>query len=229
MVSASVSSRRVQRSANDLREADIHLLLSAPDGLADLLSKFDSAEAAGIIESLAGHLDVATQIDTIGFIDQLTVHCADDEGTERTSIRSLSRAVAALVARCMQFVDEEDAEIIIEFVSSAPLIYGFDLLCNVGPAHGLVRGSTAKKLGRAKRHIAYGKAIEHAIEVWRQRAKRVIESGYVMEEGDLFVFLDGLARLGAGATDADALAALGEFCSEVPGGFAHFLERARKC
>lgn len=211
---------------NILRSADAHWMLRNPDGFADAFEELDCTAAAQIVEQLAAHLNTATQVNGVGVIDQLTFVCTDNRPGQ-SSMRSLSRAVAEFVANCMQFVDDDDTEIIIEFVMSVPLIYGFDLLCNVGPAHGLVRGSPANKLGRAKRQVADGKAIEHAIEVWRQRAKRVIESGYVMEEGDLFVFLDGLARLEVGATDMDALAALGEFCSKVPGGFAHFLERAR--
>lgn len=78
-----------------------------------------------------------------------------------------------------------------------------------------------------ERYVADVNAIEHAIEIWRERARRVIASGFVMEEGDLFLLLDGLARLGVGATDAAAMAALHEFCRDVPSGFVYFLGQAR--
>jgi hypothetical protein len=48
-----------------------------------------------------------------------------------------------------------------------------------------------------------------------------------MEEGDLFVVLDGLAHLGIGSRDADAIDAFRDFCVNVPGGLEHFLEQAR--
>lgn len=209
-----------------LRAADAHRMFLNPDEFAEVFDGLDCTAVAQLVEQLTAHLSTATHVDGVAVIDELAFVCADDRpgGSAR---RSLSDAVAEFGANCMRFVDEDDAEIIIEFALSAPLIYGFDLLCKVGLAHGLVRGSNADKLGRTKRQVTDDKAIEHAIEVWRQRVTRVIESGYVMEEGDLFVFLDGLARLGVGATDADAFAALSEFCTRAPAGFAYFLQQAR--
>ncbi|CAJ7238107.1 Uncharacterised protein [Burkholderia pseudomallei] len=208
-----------------LRAADAHSMLRNPDEFADAFRDVDCATATRLVEQLTPYLRTTTRVDGIGVIDQLTFVCTDDRPGQ-SSMRSLSRAVAEFVANCMQFVADDDAEIIIEFVMWVPLIYGFDLLCKVGTAYGLVRGPPDSELASAERYIADINAIEHAIEIWRERARRAIASGYVMEEGDLFLFLDGLAHLGVGATDADALAALGEFCSEVPGGFAYLLKRA---
>lgn len=211
----------------NLCAADAQWLLQNPEEFADAFREVDCTAATQMVEQLTAHLSTATQVDGVGVIDQLTFVCAADRPGQ-LAIRNLSRAVAALVANCMQFVDDQDTEILIEFVIWVPLIYGLDLLCKVGIAYGLVRGTSGSELANAERYVADINAIEHAIEIWRERARRAIASGYVMEEGDLFLFLDGLAHLGVGATYADALAALGEFCSEVPGGFAHFLERARK-
>lgn len=211
-----------------LRAADAHRMLADPDGLAQLFCDMDCATAAQMVDELVVHLHTAKQADAVGIVDELSFVCTGDRPAQ-SSIRSLSRAVAEFVANCMRFVADEDTEfVIIEFVSSVPLVYGYDLLCKVGTAYGLVRGAPDSELARAERFVADINAIEHAIEIWRERARRAIASGYVMEEGDLFLFLDGLAHLGVGATDADALAALGEFCSEVPGGFAYFLQRARE-
>ncbi|CAJ3337395.1 hypothetical protein [Burkholderia pseudomallei] len=180
-----------------------------------------------MLSLIAAHLDTAKALDGVGIVEEMMFVCTD-ERPGQSSMRSLTRAVAEFVANCMQFVADDDAEIIIEFVMWVPLIYGFDLLCKVGTAYGLVRRTPDSELASAERYVADVNAIEHAIEIWRERARRAIASGYVMEEGDLFLFLDGLAHLGVGATDADALAALGEFCSEVPGGFAYFLQRGRE-
>lgn len=208
-----------------LRAADAHRMLAAPNGLADLFRDMDCATAAQMVEQLTAHLGTATEVDGVGVIDQLTFVCAADR-PEQSAIRNLSHLVAEFVANCMQFVADDDTEfLIIEFVSTVPLVYGYDLLCKVGTAYGLVHGTPDSEFAGAVRYVDDINAIEHAIEIWRERARRVIASGYVMEEGDLFLFLDGLAHLGIGATDADATAALHEFCRDVPGGFAYFLER----
>lgn len=156
----------------------MHCLLRGPDGLADLLSEFDCADAARVVDYIAGHLRTATQVDAPAVIDQLALFCADDDRHEQLSMRKLSRSVAEFVANCMQFVAEDDTEfIVIEFVSIVPLVYGFDFLCEVGAAHGLVRARLGREFCRARRYLADGKAVEHAITIWRQRAMRGIASG----------------------------------------------------
>lgn len=215
------------KGANTFEIIDTHRFLGAPDGLADLLSELDCAETARVIDRFAGHLSTATHVDAVGIIDELSLVCAADRPGQ-SAMRNLSHAVAAFVVDCMQFVaDDDTGYVIIEFVSTVPLVYGYDLLCKVGTAYGLVHGTPDSEFAGAVRYVDDINAIEHAIEIWRERARRVIASGYVMEEGDLFLFLDGLARLGVGATDVDAMAALNEFCRDVPGGFGYFLEQAR--
>lgn len=131
-------------------------------------------------------------------IDQLALLCAEGERPGKSSMRCLSRAVASFAADCMQFVNDDDAEfILIEFVSTVPLVSGYDFLCNVGAAHGLV----LTKFLRGP-HVGDAKAVEHGIEIWRHRAKRAIASAGVMREEDLFLLLDGLARLSVGATSS---------------------------
>ena len=226
MASARVAGAPTPLAAN-LELVDAHRLLRRPDGLADSLSQLDCAEAARVVDYIAGYLSTAPQVDGVGVIDQLAFVYADDRPGQ-SSMRSLSYAVAALVANCMQFVADDDTEIIIEFVSSVPLVYGFDVLRKLGAAYGLVQGVTRDDVVNSTRHVAPITATGHAIDIWRERAQRAITSGYVMEEGHLFVFLDGLACLGAGASGADAIAAVRAFCSDVPGGLAYFLEQARK-
>lgn len=202
-------------------------MLAYPNGFADAFRDMDCTTAAHMVEQLTAHLSTATQVDGVGVIEELMFVCVD-ERRGQSSMRGLSRAVAEFVANCMRFVADDDTEfILVEFVSTVPLVYGYDLLCKVGAAYRLVRGSRESELSSAERFVADINAIEHAIEIWRERARRVIASGYVMEEGNLFMFLEGLAHLGVGATDADAMAALHEFCRDVPGGFGYLLEQAR--
>lgn len=121
-----------------LRAADAHRMLRNPDEFADAFRDVDCATATRLVEQLTTHLSTATQVNAVGVIEQLTFVCTDDRPGQ-SSMRYLSRAVAVFVAHCLEFVDSDDAEIIIEFVMWVPLIYGFDLLCKVGTACGLVR------------------------------------------------------------------------------------------
>ncbi|WP_183163006.1 hypothetical protein [Burkholderia pseudomallei] len=205
----------------ELCPAEVHRILLSPDGLADAFQGLDCAAAAQMVEQLAVHLHTAKQVDAVGIIDELTSVCVD-ERPGQSARRNLSHAVAACIADCMRFVDDDDAEIIIEFVMWAPLTYGFDLLCKVGAAYGLVRGGIDGEPATAARDVAHITATGQAIEIWRQRARRSVASGYAIEQGELCVLLDGLARLGVDATDADALAALSEFCSECQAGSRTF-------
>ncbi|ARK80141.1 hypothetical protein BOC40_06680 [Burkholderia pseudomallei] len=203
-------------------------MLQNPDDFAVVFEGLACTAAVQLLEELTAHLRTAKHVDGVAVINELTFVCASDRPRD-SALRNLSRAVTEFVANCMQFVADDDTEFVtIEFVSTAPLVYGYDLLCKVGTAHGLVRGTPDSESAGAVRYVDDINAIEHAIEIWRERARRAIASGYVLEEGDLFLFLDGLARLGVGATDADAMAALHEFCRDVPGGFAYFLEQARR-
>ncbi|ONC06096.1 hypothetical protein AQ910_05690 [Burkholderia pseudomallei] len=151
-----------------------------------------------MVEQLTAYLDTATQVDGAGIIEQLMFVCTDDR-PEQSSMRCLSQAVAAFVANCTQFVPDDDTEIFIESVCTVPLVYGFDLLCKVDMAYGSVAGGADTELANVERNVTDVQAIEHAMEVWRQRAYRAIASGYEMEEGNLVLFLDGLARFGVKA------------------------------
>lgn len=146
-------------------------------------------------------------MDAVGIIDELSFVCTHDLAGQ-SSMRSLSRAVAAFVADCMQFVAADDVEIVIvDFVSTASLVSGYELLRKIGQEH---RSACLRPRGDVDsdvRYMADAKAVKSAVEIWRHRAKRLIGSGDVMNEGDLHLFLDGLARFGVGATDADTLAA----------------------
>lgn len=206
MSAAEVDGVTAHPALKRLEQVDMHRLLRDPDELADLLKKLDCAEATQAVKYLAAHLHSATETDAIGVIEQLAF-IFDDEGRPgQSSRRDLSRSVAAFVADCLQFVDD-DAEFIIEFVSTVPLECGYEFLCNVGAAHGLVRTRPDRERTGARRYVSDAEAVEHGIEIWQHRAKRAIASGYVVEEGDLFVVLDGLSRFGAGATDAETVAA----------------------
>ncbi len=179
-------------------------MLQNPDDFAVVFEGLACTAAVQLLEELTVHLRTTKHVDGVAVINELTFACASDRRTD-SALRRLSHAVDEFVASCMEFVADDDREfIVIEFVSTGPLIFGYDFLCRTGADYGLVRGSSAKRLDRETRRVADDTAIKHAIDVWRQRATRAIESGYVMEEGDLFLFLDGLARLGVGATDVDA-------------------------
>ena len=90
-------------------------------------------------------------MDAVAVIDPLALLCADDDRLGQSSMRSLSRAVAAFVADCMQFVVDDDTEyVIIEFVGTVPLVYGFDFLCKVGAAHGLVHERPSAEFSDAR-------------------------------------------------------------------------------
>lgn len=208
MVAVEVNDSPVQSAVARLEQVDARRLLRHPDGLAELFSELDCAKTARIVDYLAAHLHSATEIDAIGVIEQLAFICDDEGRPGQSSIRNLSRAVAALVADCMQFVPDDDVEFItIEFVSTVPLECGSDFLWNVGGAHGLVPTGPVRERTGARRYVSDAKAIEHGIEIWQHRAKRALASGYVVEAGDLFVVLDGLSQFGFGATGADAVAA----------------------
>lgn len=198
------------------------------DGLAEAFHDLDCIAAAHLVEQLANHLVTTEVMDPVSVIDQLMYVCTHERPGQSLT-RRLSRTVAHFAANCMRFVSQDDTEfIVIEFVSVVPLIYGYDLLCKIGAAHGLVRATPGRQPDSAKRYVSDVSAVGHAIQIWRERARHAIASGYVMEEGDLFLFLDGLARFGPEATDAGANAELHAFCRDVPGGFAYFLEHARK-
>ena len=208
MFAAAVDGIPTEPAVKRLEQVDMHRLLRDPDGLAGLLSEFNCAEAARVVDCLAAHVHSATKVDTIGVIEQLAVLCAEEDRPGQARMRNLNRSVAACVADCLQFVGDDDAEfIIIEFVSTVPLECGYDFLCNVGAAHGLVRTRPDRERTGARRYVSDAKAVEHGIEIWRHRAKRAIASGCVVEEGDLFVVLDSLSRFGVGATDAETVAA----------------------
>lgn len=188
MVASEVDGSPSQPALKALAQVDMHRLLRDPDGFPELMSELDFAEASQIVDYLAVQLSSATEIDATGIIEQLALFCADDDRHEQSSMRCLSRSVATFVADCVQFVADDDAEfIVIEFVSTVPLVYGFDFLCKAGAAHGLVRARLGHEHSSSGTYVTDVKSIEHAIEIWRQRARRVIASGYVTEEGHLFL------------------------------------------
>ena len=207
MSAAEVDGVTAHPALKRLEQVDMHRLLRDPDELADLLNKLDCAEATQAVEYLAARLHSATETDAIGVIEQLAF-IFDDEGRPgQSSMRDLSRAVATFVADCLQIVDDDAEFVIIEFVSTVPLECGYDFLCNVGAAHCLVRTGPVRERTGGRRYVSDAKAVEHGIEIWQHRAKRALASGYVVEEGDLVMVLDGLSRFGVGATGADAVAA----------------------
>jgi hypothetical protein len=210
----------------NLAVSDIHVLLKHPDRLAETLRDLSYADVAQVVNHLAAHLNTARTVDSVGVIEEMMFVCTGDR-TGQSSMRSFSRAVAAFVAACMQRVATEDTEVLIDFVQSVPLVVGLDFLCTMGMAYGLVQGADHIRVADAPRFTADINLIEDTIDIWRERARRAIVSGYIIEEGDLFVVLDGLAHLGIGSKDEDAIAAFREFCVNVPGGLEHFLEEAR--
>ena len=148
-----------------LRAADVHRLLWNPDDLAEAFQGLDCTAVAQVVAQLTAHLHTATQVDGVIVIDELAFICADDRPGQ-SAMRSLSLAVAEFVANCMQFVADDDTEfVIIAFVSTVPLVYGYDLLCKVGTAHGLVRGTPDSESAGAVRYVDDINAIEHAIEI----------------------------------------------------------------
>lgn len=208
MVEAEVDGIPARPPVKRLDPIEIHRFLGGPDGLADLLSEHDCAKAAQVVDHLAAGLRRTEKIDAVAVVEQLAVLCAEEDRPGQARMRNLNRSVAAFVADCLQFVDDDDAEfIIIEFVSTVSLECGYEFLCSVGAAHGLVRTRPVRERTGARRYVSDAKAVEHGIEIWQHRAKRTIASGYVVEEGDLFVVLDGLSRFGVGATDAETVAA----------------------
>jgi len=109
---------------------NIHRFLRAPDGLADLLRGLRCAKTAQVIDCFAGHLCTATHLDAVGIIDEISVVCSADRSGQ-SAMRILSHSVAEFVV-CMRFVMDDDTEfVIIEFVSTVPLVYGYDLLRKV--------------------------------------------------------------------------------------------------
>ncbi|WP_322024360.1 P-loop NTPase fold protein [Burkholderia sp. BCC1977] len=206
--------------------ADIHRLLGLPDGLGEMLSDLDGQRATEMVNHMIAYMDTAKALNNNGVVQEVTRSCAVDKLAQSSS-RDYSRAVATLVANCLQRMADKVRDAVLEFVESVPLVFGFDFLSTVGMAHGLVRGAEQHKIAEATRYVAEPGVVEHAIGVWRERVRGAIASGAVIEEQDLFVVLYGLGHLGDGSKDADAIEAFRELCMNTPGGLTHFFDQAR--
>ncbi|HVW51598.1 MAG TPA: hypothetical protein VHC91_14570 [Trinickia sp.] len=181
MVTAEVDVTPVQTTVKGLERADIHRVLRDADGLVDLLSDFNCAEAAKVVDDLAAHLRSATHVDAARLIVQLALLCAEEDKPGQSSMCSLSRAVVAFVVDCMRFVAANDTEfVLVEFVSTASLVCGYDVLLKIGHVHRSVCTRSSGDVGSAAQSEATAKAVEHATEIWLQRANRVLSSSDAM-------------------------------------------------
>ncbi|APA84095.1 KAP family NTPase [Paraburkholderia sprentiae WSM5005] len=206
--------------------ADIHRLLAEPQGLGDMLIDMDGRRATEMTNHMIAYFETAKQVDCDAVVESLLRSCTVDKFLSSAS-REYSRAVALLAACCLQRMSGNVLELVLKFVGTAPLNYGLDLLSVIGMAHGMVRGVDEHKISDAVQYVADPGTVGKAVEKWQARARCAIESGEVIEEGDIFAVLYGIGNLGASATAADAIEAFRQFCVDTPGGLVHFLEQAR--
>jgi hypothetical protein len=69
-------------------------------------------------------------------------------------------------------------------------------------------------------------AVQDCISAWTGRASSLFATVSILKEDDLFILLYGLAHLGRGSHDRNAIAAFKELCTHTPGGLEHFLKVA---
>ncbi|MFM0654448.1 KAP family P-loop NTPase fold protein [Paraburkholderia sediminicola] len=206
--------------------ADIHRLLAEPQEFGDMLSDMDGRPAAELVNHMVAYFETAKQVDCEAVIEGLMYSCTVDRFLASAN-REYSRAVALLVASCLQRMSGNVLEILLKFVETVPLNYGLDLLTEIGMSHGIVGGVDPHKIDAAVRYVADPEIVEKVVGQWQVRARRAIESAEVIEERDIFAVLYGIGHLGRSATAADVIAAFRRFCVDTAGGLAHFLEQAR--
>lgn len=205
---------------------DVHRLLAEPQELGDMLNDMDGRHACEMVNHMIAYFETAKYVDSEAVIENLMRGCTIDKFVSSAS-REYSRAVALLVASCLLRMSGNIQDVVLKYVATTPLNYGLDLLSVIGMAHGLVRSVDEHKINEAVRYIADAEIVDTAAQEWQARARRAIRSGEVIEEGDIFAILYGIANLGASATAGDAIDAFRCFCVETLGGLAHFLEQAR--
>ncbi|MEM5366451.1 P-loop NTPase fold protein [Paraburkholderia azotifigens] len=205
--------------------ADIHGLLADPSEVGELLNDLDYAKAVEMVNHMTAYLQTARSVDGSSLVRQLIRSCTSAR-LAATGMRDFSRAVAELTANCLQGCGAELPVLVHEFVVGTPLAYGLDLLIMVGMHHGQVRGVEEHKVRDATDFVTDSSAVTSAIETWRKRAAKSISSGSIMEEGDFFAVLYGLANLGSDSRNADAIDSFRWFCVSVNGGLEFFLKEA---
>ncbi|MEM5345210.1 KAP family P-loop NTPase fold protein [Paraburkholderia azotifigens] len=206
--------------------ADIHNMLAEPSQIGELLQEVDYNSAAEIVNHMTAYLDTAKAVDGVGVARQLLKACLANK-PDMAAGRDFSRAVAILLANCLEICGETAHDIITDFVSSAPLTYALDFLTITGMSHGEVRGVDSYKISEAPVFVADASVIASSIDLWRRRAGASMTSGKVMAENDFFAVLYGLGNLGRASRNADAIDAFRRFCTDVKGGLEFFLETAR--
>ncbi|WP_321943298.1 KAP family P-loop NTPase fold protein [Paraburkholderia tropica] len=206
--------------------SDIHRLLADPKELGDMLDDMDGRCASEMVNHMIAYFDTAKHVDAELVIEHLIQECTVEKFHSSAS-REYSRAVALLAASCLLRMSKNVPDVVLKYIVTTPLNYGLDLLSVIGMAHGLVRNVDEHKINEAVRYVSDAEIVNKAAQEWQARALRAIKSGEVIEEGDVFAILYGIANLGGAASTEGAIAAFRCFCVETPGGLSHFLEQAR--
>ncbi|MEK6418273.1 MAG: P-loop NTPase fold protein [Burkholderia gladioli] len=206
--------------------SDIHSLLSKPTQVSELLNNLDCSKAAEMVNHMTAYFDTARTVDGPGVVRQLISSCKTEK-LEVYGAREFSHAVALLAATCLSCCGAAMPDIIVEFVANVPLTYGLDFLVRVGLSHGEIKGVEVYKVREATEFLEDLSALTSAFSVWRRRAEASVASGAVMESGELFTILYGLANIGRNAKNSNAIEPLRKLCCEVRGGLEYFLTTAR--